>query len=169
MVEGATGGFIQAYNAHVAVDEEHQVIIACALSPQPNDTLAFLPLLSQLDTQLGRLPERMSADSGFYSRTNILEAEARGLDCYVPPPRPVSDLLAENMREKLKRPAGEDLYRRRKAVVEPVFGQIKQARGPRQFSFRGREAVYEEWRLVCITHDLLKLFRAGVRVTPQPA
>jgi len=70
------------------------------------------------------------------------------------------------MREKLQTPAGKDLYGRRKAVVEPVFGQIKQARGFRQFSFRGQAAVYEEWRLICLTHNLLKLFRAGVILKP---
>ena len=166
MQDGATGGFIQAYNAQVAVDEAHQVIVACAVSPQPNDTKGFLPLLSEIKTQLGCHPEKVSADSGFYSRANLLEAEACGLDCYVPPPRPVSDFLAGKMREKLRSKAGEDLYRRRKTVVEPVFGQIKQARGFRQFSFRGVEAVHEEWRLICLTHNLLKLFRSGVRVKP---
>ena len=165
MQDGATGGFIQAYNAHVAVDEAGQVIIACALSSQPSDTVAFLPLLSDIDAQFGR-PPKITADSGFYSRTNLLEAEDRGLDCYVPPPRPVSDSLSEKMREKLRSPAGKDLYRRRKAVVEPVFGQIKQGRGFRQFSFRGRDAAYEEWRLICLTHNLLKLFRAGARLQP---
>ena len=70
------------------------------------------------------------------------------------------------MREKLKKPEGENLYRRRKTVVEPMFGQIKQARGFRQFRFRGLAAVREEWRLICLTHNLLKLFRA--RVAPKP-
>jgi transposase len=166
MQDGASGGFIQAYNAQVAVDEHSQVIVACALSPQPNDTLAFLPLLSEIDTQLGRLPLKVSADAGFYSHANVREAESRGADCYVPPQRRATDPVAQEMREKLRSPAGEDLYRRRKAVVEPVFGQIKQARGFRQFSFRGLEAVYDEWRLICLTHNLLKLFRAGVVLKP---
>jgi hypothetical protein len=166
MADGATGGFIQAYNAHVAVDEQNQVVVACALSAQPNDTLAFLPLLLEIDTQFGHLPQKVSADSGFWSHANVRDAENRGLDCYVPPPRPVLDPLAEKMRAKLRSPAGEDLYRRRKAVAEPVFGQIKQARGFRQFSFRGREAVGDEWRLICLTHNLLKLFRAGVTLEP---
>ncbi len=74
--------------------------------------------------------------------------------------------LSEKMREKLRTEAGADLYRRQKVVVEPVFGQIKGARGFRQVSFRGIDAVREEWRLICLTHNLLKLFRAGV--TPKP-
>ena len=167
MKDGATGGFIQAYNAHVAVDEESQVIVACTLSPQPSDAAGFLPLLAETEAQLGRLPEKVSADTGFYSHANLLEAEARPLDCYIPPPRSVADALSEKMREKLRSEAGADLYRRRKTVVEPVFGQIKQARGFRQVSFRGLEAVRQEWQLICLTHNLLKLFRAGV--TPKPA
>jgi transposase len=166
MQDGATGGFIQAYNAHLAVDEAHQVIVACTVSAQPSDAVGFLPLLCEIESELGRLPEKISADSGFYSRGNMAGAEVRGLDCYVPPPRRVSDSLSEKMREKLKSPGGEDLYRRRKTVVEPVFGQIKQVRGFRQFSFRGRAAVNEEWRLICLTHNLLKLFRAGVCAKP---
>ena len=162
MADGATGGFIQAYNAHVAVDEQNQVIVACALSSQPNDALAFLPLLSEIDTQFGCLPEKISADSGFYSHANVRDAESQGPECYVPPQRRAMDPVAQEMREKLRSPAGEDLYRRRKAVVEPVFGQIKGSRGFRQFSLRGREAVGDEWRLICLTHNLLKLFRAGV-------
>lgn len=166
MKDGATGGFIQAYNAQVAVDEKSQVIVACTLSAQPSDAAGFLPLLAETEAQLGCLPEKVSADTGFYGRANLLTAEEQGLDCYIPPPRPVSDSLSEKMREKLKEPAGADLYRRRKTVVEPVFGQIKEIRGFRQVSFRGREAVGDEWRLICLTHNLLKLFRAGVVLEP---
>jgi transposase len=168
MKDGATGGYVQAYNAHLAVDEESQVIVACTLSAQPSDAVGFLPLLAETEAQLGRLPKKVSADTGFYSRANVLAAEARPLDCYIPPPRPARDSLSEKMREKLKEPAGADLYRRRKAVVEPVFGQIKEARGFRQVSFRGLSAVREEWRLICLTHNLLKLFRAGVTPKPTP-
>jgi hypothetical protein len=92
--DGATGGFIQAYNAQVAVDEAHEVIVACTLSAQPSAAAGFLPLLAETETQLGRLPEKVSADTGFYSHANLLEAEARPLDCYIPPPRPVSDSLS---------------------------------------------------------------------------
>ena len=166
MPDGSTGGFIQAYNAEVAVDEAHQVIVGCTLSSQPNDSLAFLPLLGEINTQCGRLPEKVSADSGFYSQGGVREAESRGTRCYVPPPRRSTDPTAADMREKLRSPEGADLYRRRKAVVEPVFGQIKQARGFRQFSFRGLAAVRDEWCLICLGHNLLKLFRSGTCVIP---
>lgn len=168
MKDGATGGFVQAYNAQVAVDEQSQVIVACTLSSQPSDAAGFIPLLAETEAQLGRLPEKVSADTGFYSHANLLEAEEQGLDCYIPPPRPVSDSLSQKMRDKLKKPAGADLYRRRKTVVEPVFGQIKEARGFRQVSFRGLETVRQEWQLICLTHNLLKLFRAGVTLKPAP-
>lgn len=166
MKDGATGGFIQAYNAQIAVDEEHQVIVGCALSAQPNDIYGFLPLLDETERGLGRLPEKTSADTGFYSHGGVREAESRGTRCYVPPPRRSTDPRAGEMREKLKTPEGADLYRRRKAVVEPVFGQIKQGRGFRQVSFRGLGAVQAEWQLVCLTHNLLKLFRSGVVLRP---
>jgi transposase len=166
MPDGPTGGFIQAYNAQVAVDEAHQIIVGCTLSSSPNDTPAFLPLLAETETQAGRLPEKVSADTGFYSHPNMREAESRGSQCYVPPPRRSTDPRAGEMREKLKTPEGADLYRRRKAVVEPVFGQIKQTRGFRQFSFRGLGAVQAEWQLICLTHNLLKLFRSGACVKP---
>ncbi len=165
MKDGATGGYVQAYNAHAAVDEESQVIVACTLSSQPSDAAGFLPLLTETEDRLGRLPEKVSADTGFWSHANLLEAQARSLDCYIPPPRKVVDPLAQDMREKLRSEAGANLYRRRKTVVEPVFGQIKQARGFRQVSFRGLETVRQEWQLICLTHNLLKLFRAGV--TPK--
>jgi len=142
------------------------VIVGCTLSAQPSDAAGLLLLLAETEDQLGRLPEKATADTGFYSHDNITQAEALPLDCYIPPPRSVSDSLSEKMREKLKEPEGADLYRRRKVVVEPVFGQIKEARGFRQFSFRGVEAVRDEWKLVCLTHNLLKLFRAGV--APKP-
>lgn len=166
MQDGATGGFIQAYNAQLAVDEAHQVIVGCTLSSQPNDSLAFLPLLAETETQLGRLPEMVSADTGFYSHPNVREAESRGTRCYVPPPRRSTDPTAEEMRERLRSPEGADLYRRRKAVVEPVFGQIKGARGFRQFSLRGLAAVHDEWCLICLGHNLLKLFRSGACARP---
>jgi len=97
----------------------------------------------------------------FWSHDNLTQVEARPLDCYIPPPRPVRDSLSEKMREKLRTEAGADLYRRRKVVVEPVFGQIKQARGFRQFLLRGLDQVRAEWAMVCTVHNLLKLHRAA--------
>jgi transposase len=162
MVDGASGAFVQAYNAHAAVAEHSQVILACSVTQQANDKLAFRPLLAQLEAHLGTLPERVSADSGFFSEQNLSDPSLAAVDCYVPPERPVKHSpTVVAMREKLASEAGAAAYARRKAIVEPVFGQIKEGRGFRRFSCRGLPAVRHEWQLVCLTHNLLKLFRAG--------
>ena len=167
MVDGATKAFIQAYNAHAAVDEESQIIVAASLTQQANDKQQFLPLLAQIEENLGVLPEQVSADSGFFSETNLLDPALAGVACYVPPESHVHEPpVAETMRERLTSEEGRALYARRKATVEPVFGQIKETRGFRRFSFRGLGPVEAEWQLVCLTHNLLKLFRAGVE-SPQ--
>jgi len=161
MVDGATKSFVQAYNAHAAVDEHSQVIVAATLTQRANDKQDFLPLLTQIEENLGALPRRVSADSGFFSETNLSDPLLSGVTCYVPPEQSVKEpALAEAMRERLASEEGRAVYARRKAMVEPVFGQIKEARGFRRFSLRGLCAVQAEWRLVCLTHHLLKLFRA---------
>jgi hypothetical protein len=166
MVDGATKAFVQAYNAHAAVDEHSQIIVAASLTQQANDKKAFLPLLTQTQENLGALPKRVSADSGFFGEANLTHPALEGVTCYVPPEKSVTDSgVATAMRERLAGEEGRALYARRKAVVEPVFGQIKEARGFRRFSFRGFCAVEAEWRLVCLTHNLLKLFRAHAEPT----
>ena len=162
MKDGATGGFIQAYNAHAVVDDARQVIVACSLSAQPSDAVAFLPILREMHANLGEQPMKLSADSGFFSAANLAPENTQGIDCHVPPQRPMSGPVAEEMRKKLQTNAGAEIYCRRKAIVEPVFGQIKQSRGFRQSSFRGLPAVRHEWEIICLTHNLLKLFRAGL-------
>lgn len=166
MVDGATGSFIQAYNAHAAVDEDCQIIVAASATCQANDKRALLPLLEQISDHLDTLPEHASADSGFYNERILSDARLAGVKCYVPPERRIRTPLADNMRGKLASEAGDAVYRKRKAIVEPVFGQIKEARGFRRFSFRGLASVNDEWQLVCLTHNLLKLYRAGVRPIP---
>ena len=119
-------------------------------------------------------------DSGYFSEKAVAGMEAAGFDPYmatgrqkhnqgktgaptVPVPAatgvPVAATAKEKMAEKVKTPAGQALYSRRKVIVEPVFGQIKGARGFRQFSMRGLEKINGEWRLVCLTHNLLKIWR----------
>jgi hypothetical protein len=162
MVDGATQSFVQAYNAHAAVDEHSQVIVAASLTQQANDKQQFLPLLAQIEENLGARPKRVSADSGFFSETNLQDPHLTGVVCYVPPEQSVKEPpVAQAMRERLARQEGRALYARRKATVEPVFGQIKEGRGFRRFSFRGLGPVEAEWQLVCLTHNRLKLFRAG--------
>jgi len=161
MVDGATKSFVQAYNAHAAVDEKSQIIVAASLTQEANDKQQFLPLLAQIEENLGVLPERVSADSGFFSETNLSDPHLTGVACYVPPEQSVKEPpVAQAMRERLASEEGRAVYARRKAIVEPVFGQIKQGRGFRRFSFRGLGPVEAEWQLVCLTHNLLKLFRA---------
>lgn len=166
MKDGATGSFVQAYNAHAAVDEEAQVIVAASVTQQANDKRAFLPLLDKIECDLGALPDKVTADSGFFSESNLTDPRFEDVRCYVPPDRRTRTPLADAMREKLESEDGDTTYRKRKAIVEPVFGQIKEARGFRRFSFRGLVAVDREWRLMCLTHNLLKLYRAGVRPIP---
>jgi transposase len=168
MVDGATKGFVQGYNAQAAVDEKSQVIVAAAVTQQTNDKLQFVPMLEQVRKNLGVLPAKASADSGYFSEGNVTTAEVKGVDCYIPPEKHVQkQAIAKSMRDKLDSEQGRTVYRMRKAIVEPVFGQIKDGRGFRRFSFRGLTKVAAEWDLICLTHNLLKLFRAGM--CPIPA
>jgi hypothetical protein len=163
MLDGATKGFVQAYNAHVVVDSEAQVIVAASVSNQSNDVVPFVPLVQQVAENLGELPEKVSADTGFFSQSNVTEPAIASVKLYVPPRKTITCLPeADEMRARLATDEGREIYRMRKAIVEPVFGQIKDGRGFRRFSFRGRQKVEAEWDLICLTHNLLKLFRAGV-------
>ena len=168
LVDGATGSYVQAYNAHAAVDGGFQVILAASLTQDPNDKRHLRPLIKKIAEQLEALPEKVSADSGFFSEANLTDPDLAAVEFYVPPERHVHrPPVAEAMREKLLSEEGRAVYRRRKGIVEPVFGQIKEARGFRRFSLRGLERVAAEWQIICLTHNLLKLFRAGV--DPSPA
>jgi len=162
MMDGATKSFVQAYNAHAAVDAGSQVIVAAALTQEANDKQQLRPLLAQLAANLGVLPKQASADSGFFSADNLTDPALAAVELYVPPEKRVqSCAVAEAMREKLASAEGRAVYAQRKAVVEPVFGQLKEVRGFRRFSLRGRQLVGAEWQLICLTHNLLKLHRSG--------
>ncbi len=179
MKDGATKGFVQAYNAQAAVDDAAQVIVAAAVTQEANDKQQLVPMLTTVVENCGAVPAVALADSGYFSETAVTAPAVAGIDLYVPPDRqkhaeaPVSMPLPDDgtvigaMRAKVRGPTGHALYALRKAIVEPVFGQIKDARGFRRFSFRGLPKVQAEWLLICLTHNLLKLFRAGW--TPQTA
>ena len=168
MMDGATKSFVQAYNAQAAVDAHAQIIVAASLTQEANDKQQLRPLLKQVAANLGALPEKASADSGFYSSDNLTDPALAKVALYVPPENRVqSCALADAMREKLASEEGRALYAQRKAVVEPVFGQLKEGRGFRRFSLRGHELVSAEWQLISLTHNLLKLFRSGA--WPLPA
>lgn len=169
-------GFLQGYNAQIAVDEANQVIVAEAVTNQPPDVEHFKPMLEQTITNCGDVPNVLTADAGYYSEENVAHAFAWGVDSYLatgrskhaegPAPsvrgRPPDGLTTKEwMARRLRTKKGAAAYARRKATVEPVFGQIKQARGFRQFLLRGVEKVRGEWSLICATHNLLKLYAAG--------
>jgi transposase len=179
MQDGATKGFVQAYNAQAAVDSHAQVIVAAAVTQEANDKRQLVPLLTEATTNCEAAPAVATADSGYFSAAAVTDAALAAIDLYVaverqkhgeapaPPPRPEDGTAIGAMRAKLQSAAGHAVYALRKAIVEPVFGQIKEGRGFRRFAFRGLAQVQAEWLLICLTHNLLKLFRAGW--TPQTA
>lgn len=168
LMKGPDGGFVQSYNAQAAVDDTCQVITAADVTDQPPDSHNLLPMLHQTRENCGRAPAAATADAGFWNPQVATQAEALGTKALValsreskkrqPDPPPETTAARQKMAEALARPDNRKLYRKRKATVEPVFGQIKEARGFRQFSFRGIAAVRAEWRIVALCHNLLKLF-----------
>jgi transposase len=182
MPDGANkGSFLQGYNAQAAVDSTAQVIVAAEITQQTNDSRQLLPMLEQVAANMGRKPGVISADAGYWSEANATDETVAGIDLHIatgrvkhgktiatasgPPPDQATPKQA--MQHKLRTEAGQAVYKRRKVIVEPVFGQIKEQRGFRRFSLRGLEKVRAEWKLVCATANLLKLFRYGW--TPQTA
>jgi transposase len=175
ILKGADG-WIQGYNCQAAVDGDHQVIVAIGVSNQPNDAVHLLPMLERIQANTGELPNALIADAGYCSTANLEACEEKGLNAYVstsrqqhgqrPRPsrgRPPKDLDARGrMERKLRSKAGQAIYALRKTVVEPVFGQIKGARGLDRFRLRGLEKVNGEWALMATTHNILKLFRASL-------
>jgi transposase len=178
MVDGATKSFVQAYNAQAAVDERTQIVVACGVTDAAIDVQQFVPMLAQVEGNVGQRPVVVTADAGYFSDTNLTAPESAGIEVYVPPDKYRRDVMlplttkssrtavAVQMRAKLLLPSARAIYARRKHIVEPVFGQIKETRGFRRFSFRGRTRVTAEWALICLTHNLLKLFRG--RAVFQP-
>lgn len=168
------GSFLQGYNCQLAVDEEHQVIVAQAVTNQCPDAGNLLPLLDQVRELCGVAPSVTTADAGYWSPEVEPEGARRGCAVYVAPdrqrhgadPAPAEPATEaglspkDRMRNKLRSPEGRAIYARRKAVVEPVYGQIKEARAFRRFLVRGLRAVSGQWSLVCTGHNLLKLYRA---------
>lgn len=163
-------GYDQAYNAQAAVDAECQVIVAQDVTDKQNDHHELISGVDQIATNLGCLPEQISADAGYCTEKNIEELEQRGIDAYIATgrqkhgtPSPAANEKKDkgsktnDMREKLREGGWESPYRLRKHTVEPVFGQIKEARGFRRFLRRGLQNVKGEWAFLCAVHNLLKL------------
>ena len=166
-------GFVQAYNAQIAVDEQ-QLIIGQSVTQETNDKQQLMPMITIIAEQSGITPTQLLADAGYCSDENLAAIADTPIDAYIstrkqkhgerpgpcprgPVPKPATRV--DRMSRKLHRKVGAAVYAARKAIVEPVFGQIKQARGFRQFLLRGFAKVQGEWSLVCTTHNILKLYR----------
>jgi transposase len=172
-------GFVQAYNAQAAVEPDFQLIVGQTVTQAANDKEQLLPMVTLIEEQSGQRPSQILADSGYCSENNLqsldspdnpehrieafIATERQKHDEYKQPcprgPLAKNATRVDRMRRKLKTKAGKAVYAARKAIVEPVFGQIKQARGFRQFLLRGLAKVRGEWALVCLTHNILKLHR----------
>jgi transposase len=171
IMKGADG-FVQAYNAQAAVESTMQLIVAQAVTQEANDKQQVAPMVKAIEQQAGQMPEELLADSGYCSDKNLEHLEKQGIDAYVATerqkhgekksrkhgPLPNGAKRVDRMRRKLQTKAGAAIYAGRKSIVEPVFGQIKQARGFRQFLLRGIEKVRAEWAMVCMTHNILKIY-----------
>ena len=172
------GAFVQGYNAQIAVDGAAQIAVAADVIQQTTDNHQLAPMLEQTERNMGAWPQAASADTGYWNPEQVEKIQGQGIDLHVatgkqkhgdtsPPEEgnPVEEgeepSLRERMKRKLASQAGRDMYRMRKAIVEPVFGQIKEWRGFRRFSLRGLDNVRGEWKLVCLTHNPLKVFRSG--------
>jgi transposase len=180
-------GFDYSYNAQAVVDGAHQIIVAPEVTPASNDKEQAVPMaqaaLNNLEAAGIPRPQASdgtptpipnTADTGYFSATAVEGLEQLGMDPYVAVERQKHHVAAvtsettapapeasvkEKMQHKLRTAAGKALYAARKQIVEPVFGQIKFARGIRQFLLRGLEKVSAEWQLICLTHNLLKIWR----------
>jgi transposase len=174
MPDGANkGAFVQGYNAQIAVDSTAQIIVSACLTQTPNDAQQLVPMAEAIVKNVGRLADTTSADAGYFSAAAVEHPALSGTSLLVPPDRqkhhseaPVGTPTPtaspkDRMRSKLSESGAKALYKMRKAIIEPVFGQIKQARGLRTLLLRGLDAAREEFQFIALTHNLLKLFRYG--------
>jgi transposase len=167
-------GFLQGYNAQIAVEPVLQLIVGQAVTQAANDKKQLLPMVATVEKQAGQKPSQVLADSGYTSDASLQGMEKAKVDAYLAVardkhhqrtercprgPLPKGATRTDRMRRKLQTQVGRAIYAARKAIVEPVFGQIKQARGFRQFLLRGLAKVQGEWALVCMAHNILKLHR----------
>jgi transposase/IS5 family transposase len=169
-------GFQQSYNAQLAVDADSQVIVACEVSNAPPDVQRLRPMLERMHANLDQYPAQLTADAGYASEANFAALADAQVHAVIalrryhrdeppdadPAPRRASQRWPHRnaMRDRLASAEGKALYKLRKQTVEPVFGQIKGARGFRQFLRRGLAPVGAEWALLCTAHNLLKLHQA---------
>ncbi len=179
IMRDASGAFIQGYNAQIAVDGHHQMIVAADVGAQGKDMPYLTPLIETIAEGTGQRPHAVSADAGYFSEANVMALAQRGIDAYIAPkkmkhtqptpaaPRgriPMHLTITARMQRKLATKMGWHRYDQRKGIVEPVLGQIKGARGFRQFLLRGLPKVKAEWQLIALAHNVWKLFRVQWQV-----
>ena len=178
IMKASNKGWDQCGNAQ-AVANEHQIILAADVTDQANDKRQMVPMVDQTRTNLDAAGVEdtigaMLSDAGYYSEDNTAAVEQRGIDPYVATERlkhnekvaaaprgriPKGLSAQQRMARKLRTKKGRERYAKRKGMIEPIFGQLKQVLGFRQFSLRGLAAMRGEWRLMCLVHNLLKLWR----------
>jgi len=179
ILKGADG-FVQGYNAQAAVEPTLLLIVGQSVTEAANDKEQLMPMVALIEQQSGQRPKAILADNGYCSEENLEHLESAGqaerkIDGFIATgkqkhgehrqpaqrgPLPKDATKVDRMKQKLKTKVGKAIYAARKCVVEPVFGQIKQARGFRQFLLRGKKKVKGEWSLLCLTHNILRLYAA---------
>lgn len=174
IMKTGNGSFEQAYNCQAAVEGSHQIIVAADVTQEANDKRQVVPMMQQVEENLGEKPQAALADNGYYSEANVTGLREHGVDDYLCPDRlkhgesppevrgriPKDLSFMDRVRRKLRTKKGRETYGRRKGIVEPAFGCIKGVRGLRQFLLRGVEKVGGEWSLWCTTHNLLRRWAA---------
>ncbi len=172
MKDGARKCFVQAYNAQAAVDAHQQVIVAAELTQEVNDSHQLLPMIQAAEQAAGQKAATITADAGYWDTIALRDPALEGIEMLVAPDRPsrskdepvppgvATNEESQKMRALLATEAGQAKYGLRKTTVEPVFGQIKEVRGIRRLRLRGFARASSEWKLICATHNLLKLFRS---------
>lgn len=180
-------GYVQGYNGQ-AVVTENQIIIAAELTTEENDVSQLIPMIEKTEQSIARLELGdkgigvVLADAGYCTDSNLESVRLNGTECIIATKKdwkqrqalreadspcgriPEGLSLRERMERKLLTKRGRALYKKRGQIVEPVFGQIKTCRGIYKFMRRGFEACAQEWKLICATHNLLKLWRSGKMV-----
>ena len=183
IMKTADGSFHYCYNAQTAADEAHQVIVATRLSNRSADCPEFASIVDEITINCGQQPDQVLADAGYFSDDNVTAADTRGIDALIAtgrlkhhekPSAAPCDQIPDNatskqrMAHKLRTTPGRAAYARRKAIIEPVFGQIDTVQGGKQVLLRGEQAAAAEWRLIAACHNLRKLFNYTGTARPAP-
>jgi len=170
-------GWQLGYTADLAVSDDH-LIVAKRVTQNATDNGSLVPLVEEVERQCGVRPEKVTGDAGFFSGRALHAMKQQGVDLYVPDNNlkhemqtgerargignhRIRDLEHRRMRAKLRTRAGRSIYQRRQAVVEPVFGILKEQRGMRKFRRRGLAAVSTEWMLAAIAYNLTRITRVA--------